>query len=70
MNYQVGDLLRYEQHRNYHHRFEAPKIMYCIVVETYEKHGGNVYWFHGTNKEFIQHVDWNHSFYGTYYKVT
>ena len=62
MNFQVGDLLQYEEKLH-----AKPFIKHCIVLEA-GYGSGIVYWFSGVDKEFKQHVKWI-SIYGTYRKL-
>lgn len=67
MNFQVGDMLRFESNRIL---TTVKRIMYCIVLEA-RKDSGIVFWFHGTDKgkQFQQTVDWN-SHYGTFERLS
>ena len=63
MNFQVGDLLRYEQSKSIHpHR--PNMISYCVVLEA-DSVMGKVFWL---EKQYVQYLSWV-NIYGSFEKV-
>lgn len=63
MNFQVGDLLRYEQSKNIHAN-RPHMISYCVVLEA-DSVMGKVFWL---ENQYEQYLSWV-SIYGSFEKV-
>ncbi len=63
MNFQVGDLLRYEQSKNIH-AYRPHMISYCVVLEA-DSVMGKVFWL---ENQYEQYLSWV-SIYGSFEKV-